>query len=257
MPLVIYEKKGRTAYITLNRPEALNAMNHEAMSEFGKARLDFKNDPDVWICILSGAGGKAFSVGADVKELADKWSEGEISSHEEREVPETEWETNKPMIAAIDGWCIGGGLEWAMGCDLKVATAKSRFGVPEPKVGRNIGGGATYMLPAQIPYAIAMEMLLTGDPIDARRAYEAGLINQVVESSEELMPAAEKMAERVLACAPLSIRLNKEQVKRQFNQPIPVQVSMCNIGEEINLSQDAQEGVRAFAEKRKPDWQAK
>ena len=164
---------------------------------------------------------------------------------------------SKPLIAAIDGWCIGGGLEIALTCDIKIATEKSKFGLPEPKVGRNVGGGATFRLPNQIPFSIAMEMLLTGDPIDARRAYEAGLINQVVSSSEELMPAAEKMAERILACAPLAVRLNKEQALRGFNLPIPVQISLRDIGEEINISQDAEEGARAFAEKRKPKWVGK
>ena len=102
-----------------------------------------------------------------------------------------------------------------------------------------------------------MEMLLTGDWIDARRAYEVGLINQVVATSEELMPAAEKMAARILACAPLAVRLNKEQVFRLYNQPIPVQIAMKDLGEEINLSEDAEEGAKAFAEKRKPVWQGK
>jgi len=253
---IIYEKKGRIAYITLNRPEVLNALNNQLIKELNDAWVDFKNDPEVWVGIISGTGDKAFSAGADVKMFADAIDIGEPMLTEDMALLWTDT-ISKPLIAAIDGWCLGGGLEIALICDIKIATEKARFGSPEPKVGRNIGGGAISRLPAQIPLSIAMEMLLTGDWIDARRAYEVGLINQLVATSEELMPAAEKMAERILACAPLAVRLNKEQVFRLYNQPIPVQIAMKDVGEEINLSEDAEEGARAFAEKRKPEWQGK
>jgi len=255
MSAVIYEKKDRIAYITLNRPEALNAMNNQMRHEINNAWVDFRNDPEVWVGIISGAGERAFSAGADVKMFADDFAAGKAPLEERLLCLEEIM--SKPLIAVIDGWCLGGGLEIALICDIKIATEKSKFGLPEPKVCRNVGGGATFRLPAQIPYSIAMEMLLTGDPIEAKRAYEVGLINQVVATAEELLPAAEKMALRILACAPLAVRLNKEQVFRQLNQPIPVQLAMKDLGEEINLSQDAAEGARAFAEKRKPNWTGK
>lgn len=258
MSAVLYEKKDKIAYITLNRPEALNALTAEMMKQLGEARIRFKEDPDAWICIITGAGGKAFSVGADVKALIDKLDAGEAQIRPYRPFSEEEMATDKPVIAAIDGWCLAEGTNYVLSfCDIRIATAKSRFGIPQAKIGRNDAGGGPFRLPAQIPFAVAMEMLLTAEPIDARRAYELGLINQVVETSEDLMPAAEKMAEKVLACAPLAVRLMKEQALRLFNQPIPVQLSMRDLGEEINLSQDAAEGIKAFTEKRNPNWQAK
>ena len=257
MPDIIYEKKDRIAYITLNRPEALNAFNTQMFQEFGEAQVKFKNDADAWVAIISASGGRAFSVGADVKELARKFDARKASLRPPKPYTEDQIATSKPVIGAVDGWCLAGGLEIVIAyCDISIATEKSKFGVPEPKVGRNDAAGP-FRLPERVPLTIALEMLLTGDPIDARRAYEVGLINQVVATSEELMPAAEKMAARILACAPLVVRLNKEQVFRLYNQPIPAQISMKDLGEEINLSEDAEEGAKAFAEKRKPVWKGK
>ena len=256
MSVIIYERKGRIAYITLNRPEVLNAMNQQTFYELGEARIKFRNDTDYWVCIVSGAGDRAFSVGNDIQDFLYKsFKQGIPPLRPPSPFAEEQMETSKPFIAAIDGWCLAGGLEFVLNCcDIRIATAKSKFGIPEPKIGLSAARGATYLLPAQIPYAVCMEMLLTGDPIAAQRAYEVGLINQVVATSEELIPAAERMAERIISCAPLAIRMQKEQVLIQFNQPIPVQVAMRDLGENIALSHDAEEGVSAFVEKRKPVW---
>ena len=255
MPDVVYEKKGRLAYITLNRPESLNAMTNQMKKRLGEIWFDFRDDPEVWVGIISGAGGRAFSTGSDIKEFTTMEGFGQGIIFQEREVlQEGHIDLWKPLIAAIDGWCVGGGFELALCCDIRIATEKSRFGLAEAKIGRIARGGGTMRLPNQIPFAIAMEMLLTGDPINAKRAYEVGLINQVVASPEELLPAADKMAERILACAPLSVSLSKEQALRGFNLPIPTQLALLRIGRETDASEDAVEGSKAFAEKRKPEW---
>jgi enoyl-CoA hydratase/carnithine racemase len=252
---LIYEKKGRIAYITLNRPESLNAMTNRMKKGLSDIWVDYRDDPDVWVAILSGTGGRAFSTGSDIKEFttAERFGQG-LVFQEIQALQEGYVDLYKPLIVAIDGWCVGGGLELALSCDIRIATEKSKFGLAEPKIGRVASGGGTMRLPAQIPFAIAMEMLLTGDPIDARRAYEVGLINQVVSASEELMPAAEKMAERILSCSPVSVSLSKEQVLRGFNQSIATQMGLRKIGREADASEDAVEGSKAFAEKRKPQW---
>ena len=258
MSITVYEKKGRIAYITLNRPEVLNAMNSQVKRELCEIWVDFRDDPEVWIGIVSGAGEGAFSAGSDVKEFAEWDASGQSRMSESEPLQEGLIEIWKPMIATINGWCVGGGLELALCCDIRIATEKSQFGLMEPKVGRMPGSGGAIRLPNQIPFAVAMEMLLTADTIDARRAYEVGLINQVVSSSKELMPAAEQMAERILACAPLAVKINKEQAWRGLSLPNEVGLSLRHIGrKELAASEDSKEGSIAFAEKRKPVWKGK
>ena len=258
MSLIIYEKKGRIAYITLNRPEVLNAMNNQMKRDFTEVLVDFRDDPEVWVGIVFGAGDKAFSTGSDVKEIGEWYaSEPEPFPMEPQPFIKGQIEIWKPLIAAINGWCVGGGFELALVCDIRIATKDARFGEVEPKVGELSETGAI-RLPNQVPFAIAMEMLLTGDTIDAQRAYEIGLINQVVPSSEKLMPAAHRMAERILACAPLAVRVNKEQALRGFSTPLALGLPLVGVGKaDIQASHDAKEGMRAFAEKRKPVWTGK
>ena len=252
---IIYEKKDRIAYITLNRPEVHNAMSNAEKKGLSDIFVDYQNDPEVWVCIITGAGGRAFSAGSDVREFDANYTKGPGIIHEEiQALQEGHIDVWKPIIAAIDGWCVGGGLELALACDIRIATEKSQFGFAEVKVGRIARGGGTMRLPSQIPFAVAMEMMLTGDPITARRAYEVGLINAVVPESGDLMPAAEKMAARILAGAPMAVRLSKEHALRGYNLPLHTQLAMTRIGKEVDASEDAIEGSRAFAEKRKPVW---
>lgn len=255
-----YEKKGHIAYITLNRPEVFNAENNQVKRELADIFADFNNDQKVWIAIVSGAGEKAFCAGSDVKEMVAIASSGAnpFMAAEQEVVQEGLVDVWKPMIAAIQGWCVGGGLELALVCDIRIATEDARFGLMEPKRGWPAGGGGTVRLPNQIPFAIAMEMILTGDTISAKRAYEAGLINQVVPTLDELMPAAERMAERILTCAPMAVRYSKEQALRGFSVPNYVGLPMRKLGAvEIANSKDATAGAKAFAAKKTPKWQNK
>ena len=260
MEPILYEKRGRIAYITLNRPNVLNAQSREVKLKEAEFFRDFQNDPEVWIGIVSGAGEKGFCAGSDVKEMAQIAARGEdfFAFSPAEPVQEGLFDVWKPLIAAIQGWCVGGGMELALICDIRIATEDARFGLMEPRVGWPAGGGGTVRLPNQIPFAVAMEMILTGETIDARRAYEVGLINQVVPSLKELMPAAERMAARILECAPLAVRYSKEQALRSFCVPSYVGLPMRKLGAlEIRNSKDAAEGAIAFANKRKPDWQGK
>jgi enoyl-CoA hydratase/carnithine racemase len=257
---ILYEKKGRIAYITLNRPEVLNAHSREVKLKEAELFREFQNDSEVWIGIVSGAGERGFCAGSDVKEMAQIAARGEdfFAASPPEPVQEGLFDVWKPLIAAIQGWCVGGGLELAIICDIRIATEDARFGLMEPRVGWPAGGGGTVRLPNQIPFAVAMEMILTGESIDARRAYEVGLINQVVPTFKDLMPAAERMAERILECAPLAVRYSKEQALRSFGLPNYMGLPMRKLGAlEIANSADAKEGATAFAEKRKPNWQGK
>lgn len=258
MSAIIYEKKDRVAYITLNRPEVLNAINTEMKRELNEAWNDFKDDPNVWVGILSGAGSKAFSAGGDVSELAGGYTAGAEMGKEYELLPFVDREMWKPLIAAIHGWCLGGGLDLAMVCDIRIATEQSKLGLAEPKVGRIGSYPGIFNLSDQIPYAMAMEMILTADPVNARRAREVGLINEVVSSLEELMPAAEKMAERILACAPLAVRVSKELIARGADMSAPDRLKMLLERKAfINRSRDAEEGAKAFSGKRRPNWSGK
>ena len=192
---VVYAQKEKIAYITLNRPEVMNAMNRQMSQDLSVVWEDFRLDPDVWVAIVTGAGDKAFSSGAD---LRDRFVDGRQEMADQFWAPSVEGspagrrEIWKPIIAAINGYCLAGGLELALSCDLRIASENATFGMSEVLRGIIPGSGAQ-MLPRQIPYVKAVELLLTGDRIDAQEAYRIGLINKVVPLPE-LRPAAEEMA---------------------------------------------------------------
>ncbi len=250
MPAVIYEKQGRIAIITLNRPEALNSLSTQLRKELGEALLDFKNNNDLWVAIVTGAGDKAFCAGADIKEfkpgpMEDTWL---------RIRADQIW---KPIIAAINGFALGGGLELAMECDIRIAVETARLGQPEVNIGFMPGAGGTQRLPRFVPRAMAAEILLTGEAITAQEAHRIGLINRVVPR-DQLMAEAKKMAETICQKGPLGIRATKEAMMRGYNmtleQGLEIERDMAN---RMRQTQDFMEGARAFAEKRKPNYQAK
>jgi enoyl-CoA hydratase/carnithine racemase len=254
---VTYEKRGRIAYITLNRPQVMNALHLEAHLELKEIWEDFRDDPELWVAILTGAGERAFSAGNDLKVTAERTAAGGDVQGRARPIfgrITRDFDCPKPMIAAVNGVAVGGGLEMALACDIIVAADHARFGLPEPRVGLFAGAGGIHRLARQVPFKVAMGLLLTGRMIDAGEAYRIGLVNEVVPVAE-LMPTAECWAAEILECSPNSLRLTKEAVFDGLQHSVDDALERDNDRRERLLaSADYVEGPKAFAEKRKPQW---
>lgn len=269
---VLYEKRGRTAVITINRPEVLNALHYPANEELFDIWTDFMADPDLWTAVLTGAGDRAFCAGADIKYMASistpiPTSVREASDSRMQFAGLVHRRIAKPIIAAVNGYCLGGGLETAMACDIVIASEHARFGTPEIK---NTGGypasGGVHRLPRHVPRKIAMQMLLTGDHISAEEALRCGLINKVVPP-DQVMPEALALADRINERPPMAARAIKELVDRSLDLPLefPVDTRLCAwdlddlLGGKLRETEDwkSREGPRAFVEKRKPVWRGR
>jgi len=258
----IYEKKDHLAILTLNRPDAMNAMNAAMRREMGEAFVDFRDDADAWVLVITGAGDRAFCAGMDLREMASRLAGGAPPQGAPRQ-PEApvaslmagNVEIWKPIIAAINGVAVGGGLETALACDIRIAADSARMGLSEPKRGIIPGGGGLARLPRLVPLGSAMEILLTGDLISAQEAYRIGMVNQVVPAAE-LMAAANKMAERLMESAPLALRAIKETVMKTRHMSLE-EALPARFGPNVMASEDAREGTAAFGQKRKPQWKGK
>jgi enoyl-CoA hydratase len=245
MSVVSVEDRGPVSIIAIDRPEKLNAINKAVAIQLQEAFAAFDKS-DQRVAILTGRGGRAFSAGADVTDLPELW----------RCVPTVGITTDKPVIAAVAGWCIGGGLVMAMMCDLLVAAESARFSYPEGKVG--ITGGMIAGLAARIPHKLAMEMMLLGEPIGAERAYQVGLANRVVPDGREVEEAV-AMAETIVGLAPLALATMKRFVNDGVLPKGPAELA-ARYGAElaaVRNSGDAAEGVLAFREKRKPRYRGR
>lgn len=252
---LIYEKKGNTAYITINRPEVMNAMDPETYSELSQAWIDVRDDPDVWCAIITGAGDRAFSAGADLKKTipveAEKWH---FWQTQEEQILNRGLEVWKPIIAAVNGYALGGGFEIALACDIIIAADHAEVGLPEPRVGLFAGAGGVHRLPRHIPMKIAMGMMLTARRIKVQEAQKLGLINEVVPLAD-LMITAERWAAEILECAPMSVRATKQMAIQGLDSPLNIAFAR-NYSEQQKqvASNDRIEGPRAFSEKRPPKW---
>lgn len=246
---LLYEKEDKIVIITLNRPESLNAYDWEQTQEFSEAIVKFRDDPDAWAAIITGAGDKAFSAGADLKKL--------VPAAQETGQPEyvhimTGLRIYKPFIAAVNGLALGGGLETVLACDIRIAAENARFGVPEVRWSVIPGWGGTQRLPRMIPWAKAAELLFTGTAIDAQEAYRIGLVNLVVPLSE-LMPTAKEWARRICQNGPLALRAAKESMMEGINMTLDEGLKLeKSLVDKLLMTEDAKEGVKAFNEKRKP-----
>ncbi len=253
MAAVERERRGHVEILTINRPEARNAINGEVSQAMSKAFDELAGDPDAWVVVLTGAGDKAFSAGMDLKAFASGeggsiiGASGGFAGITQRDFP-------KPIIAAVNGSCLAGGCEIMLSCDLVVAVEHATFGIPEAKRGLIAGAGGLIRLPKRLPMAVALELGLTGDPIDAKRALELGLVNRVVPA-EKLMDETMALATLIADNAPLAVRWTK-QVMRQAAD-LPEEEGWKLNAEAVRIvfsSKDAMEGPVAFAEKRKPNW---
>jgi enoyl-CoA hydratase/carnithine racemase len=250
-----YEKRDRIAFLTLNRPEVMNALHPPCHEELDRALNDFAADPETWVAIFTGAGDKAFSAGNDLK-----WT----AQHGVPTLPKTgfaaltrRFDLAKPLIAAVNGFALGGGFEIALACDIIIAAEHARFGVPEPRVGLMAAAGGVHRLPRMIPQKIAMGMMLTGRHITAAEAARLGIVNEVVPA-KDLMAAAERWAREILECSPLSVQASKQAALASFHLSV-AEAMDTHLDSEKKLwaSEDAKEGPLAFAQKRKPVWKGR
>jgi len=241
------------ALVTLNRPEKLNAYDRETLLELEGCFAALETDPGVRAVILTGAGEKAFVAGADIACLASLAAAGgrEWARLGQRVFARIE-RLSKPVIAAVNGYALGGGLELALACHMRVASEAARFGLPEVKIGLIPGNGGTQRLPRLVGKGRALEMMLTGEPIPAAEAWRIGLVNQVVPGAE-LIPAARALAGKILANAPAAIAFCLEAVREGSEMPLPAAFEFeAALSGLVMGTEDAHEGVRAFLEKRRP-----
>ncbi len=249
---ILVETRDKVGLITLNRPEALNALNATILGELVSALQDFDADPEIGAMVVAG-GEKAFAAGADIKEMADA-SVVDMLLRGNIDIFDQILAVKKPIIGAVSGWCLGGGNELAMSFDMIVASERARFGQPEINLGVIPGAGGTQRLTKAVGKAIAMEMVLNNRHLTAEEALHFGLVNKVVPV-EEFVDAAVKLAAQIAERAPLAVRLGKEAVNRAFETHLRDGIAEERRAFYLLFSTDDQkEGMQAFQEKRKPDW---
>ena len=254
MAIVEYSKEDRIATFRINRPEALGALNVEGMKQLHNSLLDFRDNDDLWVGIITGTGDKVFSAGVDIKDYLPMVKRTTGKKWQRPAGIMRGLDLWKPLIAACNGLTIGGGLEISLACDIIIAAENAKFGLPEVKVGVCPGGGGTQRLPRVIPIRLAAEMLFTGKTIDAREAYRIGLVNRVVPL-DRLMPEAKGIAEEICKAAPLAVRTAKECMVRGLGMSLEEGLKLEDDFQTYIMStRDFDEGLRAFREKRKPEY---
>jgi E-phenylitaconyl-CoA hydratase/naphthyl-2-hydroxymethylsuccinyl-CoA hydratase len=254
---VDFNKENNVAFITLNRPEAMNSLDPESVSRLTEIWSEVRTDDDIRVVVLTGAGEKSFCTGTDMKKtpppsecMASIWlREGQpIIPH---------MKTWKPIICAINGYAVGGGLEMALACDMRIASTNAKFGLTEVKVASLAGLNGTQCLPRAIPQAVAMKMLLTGEMIDANEALRVGLVSDVTEPNE-LMELAKKFATKIASNAPLSVKAAKQAAIMGLDMPLEHGIAFSHLlWGVLRDTEDRKEGFQAFSEKRTPMWKGR
>ena len=254
---VIYEVRDKVARITLNRPEVMNAMDAEVYAELSKAWEDVRDNPDVWIAVITGAGDRAFTAGADLKSLIPQRRErADFWLTQKNMILNRGLEVWKPVIAAVNGYCLAGGMTLLFATDIRIAAEHAVFEISEVKRAILPGNGGTQRALRQLPYAIAMEMLLLGRRLTAAEALGFGLVNAVVPL-KDLMSTVDTYAQRLCENGPLALRAVKELAIRSQSVPLEHGLRLEESFQEfLRTTEDAKEGPRAFAEKRKPAYKA-
>ena len=253
---IAYAVDGPMALITIDRPEKHNAISLDTLEELHRAVRRAAEDDDVCVITITGAGGRAFASGSDLSEVLRRDLRKALEPIVQGLADQLE-RTPKPTIAAIDGICMGGGLEVALGCDLRIATPRSKFATPEGKLGIIPGGGATARLPRLVGPGWAMEMMLMGEPIDAERALSIGLVTRLVEP-EELLAEARRMADHLAGFAPFVPRTMKAMVQFGLDASLASAQMLEKYAQgALVQTEDKQEGISAFLEKRKPGFKGR
>jgi crotonobetainyl-CoA hydratase len=255
MSAVERDRRGHIEVLTINRPEARNAINSEVTAAMGEALDDAARDAGCWVVVLTGSGDRSFSAGMDLKAFAAGEGAGIIDANGFASI--TRREFPKPIVAAVNGAALAGGCEIMLSCDLVVAAEHAVFGIPEVKRGLIAGAGGLIRLPRRIPRTVALELALTGEPIDATRAYQVGLVNRVVPAAR-LIEEATALAEVIAENAPLAVRFSKRVMlgSADLDEKDAWELNDSTFSD-VFTSADAMEGAVAFAEKRKPNWQGK
>jgi enoyl-CoA hydratase/carnithine racemase len=258
MPVVVYEVKDRTAYITLNRPERMNAIDPALAQGLVEALTNVRNDPDVWVAIITGAGDRAFCAGADLLRMGER-AESTAQKPEQVEAanPNNLYEyirhTYKPVISAVNGYALAGGAGIVLSTDVRIMSEQAQLGWPHAKRGIGSVSGPSLLAHA-IPLNKALEIEFFAESLSAARCLELGLVNEVV-SHEKLMDAAKVAAEKIKANSPVSLRTIKEAAIRGLDLPTNERIKLAaSLLQNCLASEDAREGLRAFAEKRAPVW---
>lgn len=255
---VLYEKKGPIAYVTLNRPKVMNALNKATIAELNAVFHDARDDAAVRGVILTGAGDKAFAAGADIAEMAgDTPGEADDKTRHGQRLTRVIENLGKPVVAAVNGFALGGGCELAMACTIRLAVETAKFGQPEVTIGIIPGYGGTQRLPRLVGKGRALQLILTGEMIGAQEAYRIGLVNEIVPAAE-LLARAEAILNRIGANAPVAVKSALEAANRGLDTTL-------GDGLEIEATQfvrcvateDMKEGVAAFREKRKPNFRGR
>ncbi len=258
MENVKVEKKNRIAYVTIDRPKVLNALNMATMEELRQVFTDLRDDKEIRVVILTGGGEKAFVAGADINELAKNDPvQAKAYTHRGQAVLDLIENLGKPVIACINGFALGGGCEIAMACTMRLASENAKLGQPEVKLGIIPGYGGTQRLPRLVGTGLAMQMVLTGEMISAQEAHRIGLVNEVLPAAQ-LMTRAEEIAGKIIGMAPLAIQYCMEAVNQGMNMTLQeglfLEATLFGI---CCATEDKKEGTTAFLEKRAANFQGK
>ncbi|TLZ64492.1 MAG: enoyl-CoA hydratase/isomerase family protein [Methanobacteriota archaeon] len=251
---ILLERRGPVAILRFNRPDKLNAMNSKMKDEIISALDDLEADDAIRVAVLTGAGDKAFVAGADINEFKDRSSIEQWDLYQEPFLYGAVDRFKKPVIAMINGYCLGGGCELALACDMRIASERAQIGQPEINIGIIPGGGGTQRLPRVVPLGKAMELILTGDRISAAEAHRIGLLDEVT-AHDQLEARTMEIANRIADKSPVAVRLAKQAVKASTRMGLDAGLRYeQSLFALVFATHDKEEGVRAFLEKRPPRW---